>query len=385
MRLRAWCFSWRPVGRGRPASPQAQDAAPFYKDKQIRLIISAGVAGGYMEYARALADSMGKHIRRQSKLYRAEHAGRRRANATNYLYTQAPQDGTTIGIVHSTIPLAPLWGSQGVRYETMKFNWIGAFDRAPGVCLMWAQSEVKTWQDMLEKVSTVGSSGAGSQMDAYPALLNKLFGTKIKVIAGYKDGTSIYLAMERGEVDGRCGGQMSNIRATRPDWLTEHKIVAPIVIAMKRHPDFPDTPTVMEFAKDEATRLTLELMTVSQGLDRPVLMPPNTPPARVKEIRDAFKATLTDPDFVAEIKQRNMGLDPVFGEEMTADARQGFCVAARRYRGRARSAWRQIRWKCRQRGKERIPMSRHPRNRRRRMSDAQAPSGGRSHREELSL
>jgi tripartite-type tricarboxylate transporter receptor subunit TctC len=155
-------------------------------------------------------------------------------------------------------------------------------------------------------------------MDAYPALLNKLFGAKIKVVAGYKDGTSIYLAMERGEVDGRCGGQMSNIRATRPDWLSEKKIVAPIVISTTRHPDFPDTPTVMELARDQKTRLTVELMTVSQGLDRPVLMPPNTPPARVQEIREAFKATVSDPEFIAEIKRRNMGLDPVWGEEMTA-------------------------------------------------------------------
>jgi tripartite-type tricarboxylate transporter receptor subunit TctC len=300
-----------------PSSLQAQDATPFYKDKQIRIILSAGVAGGYMEYARTLADHMGKHIAGNPTFIVQSMPGAGGLNATNYLYSNAPQDGTYIGIIHSTIPLAPLWGSQGVRFETMKFNWIGAFDRAPGVCLMWAKGEIKTWKDLLEKVSTVGSSGAGSQMDAYPALLNKLFNTKIKVISGYKDGTSIYLAMERGEVDGRCGGQMSNIRATRPDWLTEHKIVAPIVISLKRHPDFPDTPTVMEFAKDDATRMTLELMTVSQGLDRPVLMPPNTPPARVKEIRDAFKATMSDPEFVAEIKRRNMGLDPVFGEEMT--------------------------------------------------------------------
>jgi tripartite-type tricarboxylate transporter receptor subunit TctC len=324
MRLRTGLLLGAFLATASPSLAQAQGAAPFYKDKQIRLIISAGVAGGYMEYARALADFMPRHIAGNPSILVQSMPGAGGLNATNFLYTNAPQDGTYIGMVHSTIPLSPLWGSQGVRYETMKFNWIGAFDRAPGVCLMWAKSEVKTWKDLLEKVSTVGSSGAGSQMDAYPALLNKLFGTKIKVVQGYKDGTEIYLAMERGEVDGRCGGQMSNIRATRPEWLTEHKIVAPIVISLKRHPDFPDTPTVMEFAKDKATRMTLELMTVSQGLDRPVLMPPNTPPARVKEIREAFKATVTDPDFIAEIKRRNMGLDPVLGEEMTETLAKAF-------------------------------------------------------------
>jgi tripartite-type tricarboxylate transporter receptor subunit TctC len=307
-----------------PSPAQAQGATPFYKDKQIRIIISAGVAGGYMEYARAMAEHMGKHIAGHPSFIVQSMPGAGGLNATNYLYTNAPQDGTYIGMVHSTIPLSPLWGTQGVRFDTMKFNWIGAFDRAPGVCLMWAASPIKTWQDLLEKVSTVGSSGAGSQMDAYPSLLNKLFGTKMKIIAGYQDGTSIYLAMERGEVDGRCGGQMSNIRALRPEWLTQHKVVAPIVIATHRHPDFPDTPTVMEFAKDDATRMTLELMSVSQGLDRPVLMPPNVPAERVKEIREAFKQTVTDPDFIADIKKRGMGLDPVNGEEMTATLQKAF-------------------------------------------------------------
>jgi tripartite-type tricarboxylate transporter receptor subunit TctC len=119
---------------------------------------------------------------------------------------------------------------------------------------------------------------------------------------------------------------MSNIRATRPEWLTEHKVVAPIVIAKERHPDFPDTPTVMEFARDDATRMTLDLMSVSQGLDRPVLMPPNVPAERVKEIREAFKATVTDPEFIADIKKRGMGLDPVYGEEMTETLRKAYAL-----------------------------------------------------------
>src|SRR5690349_9413350 len=119
----------------------AQGETPSYKDKQIRIVNSAGVAGGYMEYARTLADHMGKHIADNPRLLVQSMPGAGGLNATNYLYTNAPQDGTYIGIVHSTIPLAPLWGTQGVRYDTMKFNWIGALDRAPGICLMWAKSE----------------------------------------------------------------------------------------------------------------------------------------------------------------------------------------------------------------------------------------------------
>ncbi len=258
---------------------QAQDATPFYKDKQIRIIISAGVAGGYMEYARTLADHMGKHIAGHPSFLVQSMPGAGGLNATNYLYTQAPQDGTTIGIVHSTIPLSPLWGKPGRALRDDEVQ----LDRRLRPCARRLPDVGDVAGEDLAGYAGEDRDGRqfrrpGSQMDAYPALLNKLFGAKIKVIAGYKDGTSIYLAMERGEVDGRCGGQMSTIKAMRPEWLTEKKIVAPIVISMQRHPDFPDTPTVLEFAKDDATRQVLELMTVSQGLDRPVLMPPNTPP-----------------------------------------------------------------------------------------------------------
>ncbi len=175
----------------------------------------------------------------------------------------------------------PLWGNKGVRFDTLKFNWLGSLDRVDGMCIAWHASPIKTWDDMLRREFTVGSSGAGSQMDTYPAILNKLFGTKIKVIAGYKDGTDVYLAMERGELDGRCGGQLTVIKSTRPHWMTEHKFNVPILIADKRSAEFPDTPTIMEFVKDEPTRQQLELVMMTQNLDRPVMLPPGVPAERV--------------------------------------------------------------------------------------------------------
>src|SRR5258705_4483798 len=257
-----------------PACAQAQEPTPFYKGKTIRIVISTGVAGGYAEYARVLAEYMGRHIAGNPAFIVQSMPGAGGLSATNYLYAQAPQDGTTIGIVHSTIPLAPLWGGKGVRFETPKFNWLGALDRADGMCITWRSSLAKTWTDLLDKEATVGSSGVGSQMDTYPAMLNKLFGTKMKVIGGYKAGTDIYLAMERGELDGRCGGQLTVLRATRPDWLTERKINVPILIAEKRSALFPDTPKVLEFVRDHATPRQLQLLMVSQSSTRPGLRPP---------------------------------------------------------------------------------------------------------------
>jgi tripartite-type tricarboxylate transporter receptor subunit TctC len=309
-----------------PACAQAQESAPFYRSKTIRIVISTGVAGGYAEYARVIAEHMGRHIAGNPSFIVQSMPGAGGLQAANYLFTQALQDGTTIGIVHSSVPLAPLWGSKGVRFDTLKFNWLGSLDRVDGMCISWNASPIKTWADMLSKEMTVGSSGAGSQMETYPAILNKLFGTKIKVIAGYKDGVAVYIAMERGELDGRCGGQLTVIKSTRPHWLTERKIQVPILIAQRRSPEFPDTPTVMEFVKDEPTRQQLDLVMLTQGLDRPVMLPPGVPAERVRELRAAFDATMSDPAFRADIERRNLHIDPVPGEEMARAFERAFAL-----------------------------------------------------------
>ena len=309
-----------------PNCAQAQESAPFYRGKTIRIVISTGVAGGYAEYARVIAEHMGRHIAGNPGFIVQSMPGAGGLQAANYLFTQAPQDGTTIGIVHSSVPLAPLWGSKGVRFDTLMFNWLGSLDRVDGMCISWNASPIKTWADMLSKEMTVGSSGAGSQMETYPAILNKLFGTRIKVIAGYKDGVAVYIAMERGELDGRCGGQLTVIKSTRPHWLTEHKIQVPILIAQKRNPEFPDTPTVLEFVKDEPTRQQLDLVMLTQGLDRPVMLPPGVPADRVRELRAAFDATMTDAAFRADIERRSLHVDPVRGEEMAKAFERAFAL-----------------------------------------------------------
>jgi hypothetical protein len=177
---------------------------------------------------------------------------------------------------------------------------------------------------MLVKEFTVGSIGAGSEMELYPAMLNKLFATRIKVIAGYKAGSDVDLAMERGELDGRCGTHLTSFKALHPGWFAERKIRVPVIIAERRRADLPDTPAVMEFVRDELIRAQLELMMVVQNMDRPVLAPPGVPAERVTELRAAFDATMADPAFRAEIDKRSLHIDPMRGADMTAAYAKAF-------------------------------------------------------------
>ena len=300
-----------------PACAQAQESAPFYRSKTIRIVISTGVAGGYAEYARVIAEHMGRHIAGNPSFIVQSMPGAGGMQAANYLFTQALQDGTTIGIVHSSAPLAPLWGSKGVRFDTLKFNWLGSLDRVDGMCISWNASPIKTWADMLSKEMTVGSSGAGSQMETYPAILNKLFGTKIKVIAGYKDGVAVYIAMERGELDGYCSFTWAAIKSARPNWLTDKQINVILQLSMAKHPELPDVPLVADLARDEASRQIFTLAFGAQKMGRPVATTPGVPPERLAALRQAFDAAMRDPSFQDDAKRNGLEAEgPITGADV---------------------------------------------------------------------
>src|SRR5271170_6488929 len=213
------------------AGAHAQTAAEFYKGRTISWILSAGAGGGYASYAQAFAPYFSAHIPGNPNIVVQNMPGGGGLRAMLYLDAVAPKDGTTLGLVHSSVPFAPLYGTKAASFDPRAMNWIGSIDASTGICVAWHTSGINTWQDLLAKPFVVGGTGAGAQMETIPNLLNKLFGTRIKIISGYKGGNDIYLAMERGEVQGRCGGLISSIRATRPDWFPQNKVNVPIQIA----------------------------------------------------------------------------------------------------------------------------------------------------------
>jgi tripartite-type tricarboxylate transporter receptor subunit TctC len=291
-------------------------ADDFYKGRQISWILSADAGGGYASYARAFAPFLADHIPGKPTIIIQHMPGAGGIRAMNYLDAVAPKDGSVIGLVHSSVPFAPLFGIKGAKFDPRRANWIGSLDTNVAICIAWHASPIKTWQDVLEKEFTVGGSGIGSQMETMPAMLNKLFGTRMKIISGYKGGNEIYLAMERGEVDGRCGGLVSSINSTRPDWFAQNRISVPMIVALRRSPLFPDVPAVAEFAKDERSRQILHLFVAPQSMDRPILAPPGVPAERIAVLRAAFHAAVNDPGFIAEAKKQHLEVEEVSGEHV---------------------------------------------------------------------
>jgi tripartite-type tricarboxylate transporter receptor subunit TctC len=308
------------------APGNAQPAADFYKGKTVTMLLSADAGGGYASYANAFAPYLSAHIPGRPRIVVQYMPGAGGLRAMNFLYSAAPKDGTTIALVHSSVPFAPLYGLTAAKFDPRRMNWVGSINATSGICVAWHTSQVRNWNDLFTKRYLVGSSGAGSQMETIPLMLNKLFGTKIKVISGYKGGNEVYLAMERGEVDGRCGGLISSIRSTRPDWFPQKKVTVPVQIALERDPEFADVPALVEFAKDAKTKQVLQLVLSPMAMDRPILTPPGVPADRVALLRTAFHAAMTDPQFLADAKKQRIEIKEVSGERVAQILTAAFAV-----------------------------------------------------------
>lgn len=296
-----------------PAS--AASVADFYKDKRITFVISSGAGGGYDAYGRTLARHMGKHIPGNPGFVPQNMPGAGGIRAANYLYNVAPKDGTVFGGVHRGIPMEPLFGNEKAQYDPSKFNWLGSLNNEVSVCVSWGTAPVKTIREAMEKELIVGGSGP-NDTEAFPALLNNIVGTKFKIVSGYPSGTAVNLAMERREVDGRCGWSWSSAKTQQPEWLKEKKVNILAQLSLAKHPELADVPLVMEFAKSEEDKDILELVFARQVMGRPYLAPPGVPAERVAALRAAFDATMKDPEFIADINKQKLELTPVSGVEI---------------------------------------------------------------------
>jgi len=302
--------------------------ADFYRGKQVSLVLSTGAGGGYASYAHAFAPYLSKHIPGNPTIVVQNLPGAGGLRAMQYFASVAPRDGSVLGLVHSSVPFAPLYGIKGATFDPRAMNWLGSINSSEAICVSWAASGVTQWMDLFDKTYIVGGTGAGSQMETMPDAINRIFGTKIKIISGYSGGNEVYLAMERGEVQGRCGVSVSSVNSTRSDWFPSHMVEVPIVIGMHRTPLFPDIPALAEFVPDKRTRDILDVLLAYQDMDRPLLVPPGTPPARLEMLRKAFHQGMNDPDFIAEAKRIKLEIDEITGQRLEEVLANAFMLPA---------------------------------------------------------
>jgi tripartite-type tricarboxylate transporter receptor subunit TctC len=294
----------------------AQTPAEFYKGKNVDLYIGYTVGGGYDVYARLVARHMGKHIPGNPNVTPKNMEGAASMRLANWLYNAGPKDGSAFGIVSRGIAFDPLLGHKGAQFDATKYQWIGSANDEVSVCVAWENAGVSKFDELLTKELTIGSTGTADDTYQFPRVINGVLGTKMKMITGYPGGNDISLAMERGEVAGRCGWSWSSVISTRPNWLKEKKIIVLVQAALNKHPDLPDVPLVMDYAKTEEQQQILKLIFARGVMGRPFMAAPEVPQDRVAALRKAFMDTMHDKDFLADAERAKLEITPVEGEKL---------------------------------------------------------------------
>jgi tripartite-type tricarboxylate transporter receptor subunit TctC len=303
---------------------QADEVAEFYKGKRVNLIVSYGPGGGYDVYARVLARHIGRHIPGNPSIVVQNMPGAGSLRGANYLYNVAPKDGTAFGTFARNVAMLGIVKSgQNVQFDPAKFTWLGSSSSLANdayVLIVRRDAKVKTIEDARRAGGPpliLGSTAEGTSSDAMGILLREWLGFNLKVVAGYTDSGVLFLAIERGEVEGRTVG-LSSVRANKPDWLKPNGFARVMVVFGRatRFPDFPDAPTARELAKNVEDRNLIEIMEIPYALSRPYAAPPGVPPERAQALQRAFMATQKDPAYLADAAKVGIEISPISGAEI---------------------------------------------------------------------
>ena len=297
------------------ANAQATDE--FFKGKTIRFVLGAAPGQDYDVWARFLARHLPRHIPGNPTFVVQNMPGAGHLLATNWLYNVAPRDGTVWGSVSRNIPSVGLQQTANVRFDPLKFNWLGSPELTNRGCFaMTRNPRVKAAPDLFEHEFVVGGTGAGSTVTETPKLLRGLLGMKIRVVEGYVKPQDVQFAMENGEVDGMCS-TVQSFRNFRPDWVKSG--TARVLFTLERDVvPWTGAPTIYQFTKTDEQRRTLEYFSSSIEYGRPLLLPPEVPAERVRMLRRAFEATVNDPLFRAEAQKLGLEITLRTGEELEA-------------------------------------------------------------------
>ena len=284
------------------------------------MLVGVGVGGEFDLLTRLLAKYIGRHIPGNPSTVTQNMVGASGMKVLNYLYNQAPRDGTYVVLVQPALPAAQAVGLPGVQYEVEKLRWLGTIAPSVETMVVWHTTGVKTIQDVREREIVIGATARGSNTYGFPALMNEFLGTRFKIVTGYASGTQINLAMERGEVDGR-DNSWASWKTTKPDWIKEHRIN--VIARFGPAVSDLDAPAIDEVVAGADERRIIELVLSGAQLGRPFAVAPGVPPERVAALRAAFDAVMRDADFLAEAKALNFDVAPIGGETLQGNRRAG--------------------------------------------------------------
>src|SRR5262245_49515692 len=293
-----------------PATAQAD----FYSGKTIELIVSTGVGGGLDANARVVARHLANHIPGQPAIVPKNMPGAGHIRAANYVFAQAPKDGTTIATFIPVFVMAQvLERSRSIQFNPAQFNWLASTSSSNSTVYVSHASGIKSVEDASNRTVLMGGTGVGSYTIIYPTVMNSLIGTKFKLVTGYQSAAEVGLALERGEIEGRAGNNFNSLKAENGEWLRTGKINIIAQVGLARDPEFASVPLMTDFAKSEGDRAVLKLFSTDVVIGRPFVTSPGVPAERVELLRKAFDAMMKDPAYLEDSRKAGLEVSPTDG------------------------------------------------------------------------
>jgi tripartite-type tricarboxylate transporter receptor subunit TctC len=276
----------------------AQTPQEFYRSKQLQLIVGYEAGNDYDVGARLLARHLAKRLPGQSTVIVQNMPQAAALAAANYLYVKAARDGTILGAISRNLPSQAVMGLPNIEADPRRFNWLGATSFPGRICVASSTSPVKTPADLFTHELIVGSVGVGSSTSIVPTVVNRVLGTKFRLIEGYRGAQDIILAIERGEVQGTCAS-LGQFR-THDRLFRDGKFRIIFRAEETAMPEIPDVPSIYDYAKTAEQRQLMRFVFSSTEFGRPYLFPPDVPKDRIDFIRKALADAVKSPDLIAE-------------------------------------------------------------------------------------
>lgn len=294
---------------------RADDMEAFFKGKVLSLITSVQEGSpGTDTVARTVGRYMTNYLPGKPSIVVKNMPGAGHVRAANFLSTQATKDGTSFGLIWPAYVMHQVVDGRGAQYDAAKFLYIGSTGLSNSTVAVWHEAGVKSIEDARKREVVMGGTGVGSDTVLYPELLNRLLGTKFKIVMGYKGAADIDIAMQRSEIEGRAGSSISALNTA--GWIKDQKVNVLVQIGEKPEPGYEAIPMLTSFAKDQRSRDILQVFSYSVALGRPFLAPPGTPDAQLAALRTAFDKAVADAELVAEFKKARLDLAPLTGGQV---------------------------------------------------------------------
>ena len=285
----------------------------FFSGKTVKIIVGMPPGGGVDGYARLVQRHLARFLPGAPAIVVQNMPGAGSLRSVMAL-ASSPEDGTTIGTFSSSLITEAITHPERVKVDFRGFAFIGNVSEDIRVCYLRSGLGVRSWRELEAREQVIfGATAPELSGNIDTAIVRNLLGVRLKQVQGYAGSADKRLALEKGEIDGDCGG-FTSIPA---DWLRSGKVTLMIRLSPTLLPGLDGgVPFGGDLLRDARDRTVYDFLTAPERLGRLFMLSAKIPPDRMTALRSAFDVMVADAAFLAEAQKSALTVTPMPGAEV---------------------------------------------------------------------